>query len=141
MATKQEIDQHLKIALNEIGEIRPKYDRSVREWIFSHPLYPVEYAGKKKEEVIQNYPKYLREFIKHRLNNQIEKLVEKKTKGRGGLRPGAGRPKGTKKEPTKTIRLSLHMAQWIKQHESDIQEVMAGKKKIVPAKRNNNYAA
>lgn len=143
MATKQEIDKHLKIALEEIGKITPWYDREVREWVFSHPLYPVEYGSKTKDEVIANYPKYLREFIKHRLHDQVEKLVEKKTKGRGGLRPGAGRPQGSKTtEPTKTVRVKVSVAIWIKKHEKEIEEVALGRKKIVPVgrKHENHYA-
>lgn len=138
MATKKEVDEHLKLAFEEVGKIKPWFDREVKEWIFSHHLYPVEYGGASKEEVIENYPKYLREFIKHRLNDKVENLVEKKTKGRGGLRPGAGRPRGsTKTEETKTVRLKIGIARWIKEHEKDIESVMAGEKRIVPAKRVN----
>jgi hypothetical protein len=52
------------------------------EWIFNHPDYPVEYGGKTSKEVVENYPKYLREFIKHRLNGNLNPLTEKK-KGKG----------------------------------------------------------
>lgn len=100
MATKQEkeIEQHLKIALQEIGEIRPWFSKEFNAWIFSHTLYPIEYAGDTKEEVIQNYPLYVKEFIKHRIQNKLSPLMESKTKGRGGKREGAGRPKGSKEE-------------------------------------------
>ena len=97
MATKKEIDSHLKIALEEIGKIKPWFDKDVDAYVFEHPSYPVEYAGETEEDVIKGYPKYLREFIRHRLNNKLHPLMEKETKGRGGKRPGAGRPKGTKK--------------------------------------------
>ena len=40
MATKKEIEEHLQIALKEIGEIKPWYDRSLKCWLFSHDLYP-----------------------------------------------------------------------------------------------------
>jgi hypothetical protein len=100
--------------------------------VFSHNLYPVEYNGNSKAEVMENYPKYLREFIRHRLNNRVERLVEKQTRGRGGVRPGAGRPLGSKKsEESKTVRLKVPIAKWIKEHESDIEGIIAGKKKIV----------
>ena len=105
MATKKEIEQHLKIALDEIGEIKPWFDKEVDAWVFEHKAYPVEYGGESKEEVIQNYPKYLREFIRQRLNDNLAASVEKKTKGRGGKREGAGRPKGTKKESKKRVYL------------------------------------
>jgi hypothetical protein len=57
MASKEEkeIDSHLAIALQEIGEIKPWFDKDFNAWIFSHPLYPVEYAGDTKKEVIQNF--------------------------------------------------------------------------------------
>lgn len=133
MATSKEVNKHLKLALEEIGEIKPWYDREVKEWVFSHPLYPVEYAGSSKKEVVENYPKYLREFIKHRLSDRLEKKVQAKTKGRGGARSGAGRPKGTTKgEKTKIIRLKASVAEWVKAHEKEVEEAAAGIKKIVP---------
>ena len=62
MATAKEIKAHLELALEEVGEIRPWYDRRFKSWIFSHSAYPVEYAGNSKEEVVRNYPLYLREI-------------------------------------------------------------------------------
>jgi hypothetical protein len=64
MATKKEIDEHLKRVLKEIGEITPVFDEEVGEWLFTSRLYPVEYGGPSEKEMIKNYPKYLREFIK-----------------------------------------------------------------------------
>jgi len=139
MATKQEIEKHLKDALSEIGEIRPRFDKEVNEWIFSHKLYPVECAGDSPKEVIKNYPKYLREFIKQRLKDNLNPLVEKKTKGRGGRRPGAGRPKGSKKSPTKTIRVPSEFAdslqELIKDHSQDLKKVAKGDK-IITFRKN-----
>ena len=37
MATKKEIEEHLKIALKEIGEIKPWFDKDMNAWIFEHP--------------------------------------------------------------------------------------------------------
>jgi len=111
MASKKEIDENLKIALKEIGKITPHFDKRFNAWIFSHSLYPdVEYAGNSIKEVVKNYPLYLREFIKHRLNQNISKDVEKKTKGRGGKRIGAGRPKGSKKISKKRVYLPKEVA-------------------------------
>ena len=59
---------------------------------------PVEYAGDTEEEVIQNYPLYLKEFIKHRLEDKLSSIMENKTKGHGGRREGSGRHKGSKEE-------------------------------------------
>lgn len=54
-------------------------------------------------------------MVKHRLNNNLNPLTENKTKGHGGSREGAGRPKGTKKEPTKRVTLPNDIASWIVQ--------------------------
>ena len=113
MATAKEIKEHLDIALKEVGKIKPWFDEEVNEWVFSHPNYPVEYGGESAEEVIKNYPKYLREFIKQRLNANLNPLTEKRTKGHGGLRPGAGRPLGSKKEPKLRVSLPEDVASWI----------------------------
>ena len=113
MATKKEIDHHLSIALSEVGKIGPWYDEEVDCWVFSHKAYPVEYGGKSKTEVIRNYPKYLREFIRQRLNDNLAPSIEIKTKGRGGRRDGAGRTKGSKKETKKRVYLPLDVADWV----------------------------
>lgn len=121
MATTKEIKQHLDIALKEIGVIKPWFDSDVNEWIFSHSNYPVEYGGNSAEEVIKNYPKYLREFIKQRLNDNLNPLTEKKTKGHGGKREGSGRPKGSLKEQKDRISLPKDIAVWFKMHPEAIE--------------------
>ncbi len=123
MATTKEIKKHLEIALEEIGEIKPWYDRSFKNWIFSHSAYPVEYAGDSKEEVIKNYPFYLRDFIKERLNNNLNSLTEKETIGRGGKREGAGRPIGSKKEHKSRIYLPNDVVNWFKHDSGSIRQV------------------
>lgn len=115
MATKKEIEAHLKIALEEVGNIKPWFDKDYKTWVFSHPNYPVEYSGDTKEEVISNYPNYLYDLIEERLNDNVSPLTEKKIKGRGGNRIGAGRPLGTKKESTKRVSLPVDIADWITQ--------------------------
>jgi hypothetical protein len=77
-------------------------------------------------EVLQNYPKYLREFIKQRLDDNLSPLTESKTTGHGGKREGAGRPKGTIKEPTRRLTLPAHIADiavWMRQHPEAIPEI------------------
>ena len=114
MATPKEIKKHLKIALEEVGKIKPWFDKGFNAWIFSHKNYPdVEYAGDSPEEVIKNYPLYLRDFIEERLNNNLAPHIEKATKGHGGRREGAGRPKGTKKESKKRIYVAKDVAEWL----------------------------
>jgi len=121
MATQKEIKEHLEIALKEVGKIKPWFDEEVNEWIFSHPNYPVEYGGKSPQEVIKNYPKYLREFIRQRLNNNLSPLTEKKTKGHGGKRQGAGRPRGSVKEKKERVNLPQDLAYWFKQDPKAIE--------------------
>lgn len=126
MATKKEIDKHLKLALKEIGKINPWYDKEVNAWVFESPLYPVGYAGDSKEDVISRYPLHLREFILERLNDNLNALVEKETKGHGGARHGAGRPKGSTKTSTKQIRIpeNLYKATlWLRQHPEALPEI------------------
>lgn len=115
MVTKKEIEKHLKIALKEIGQIKPWFDEDFHTWIFSRKKYPdVEYAGDSKKEVIANYPLYLRDFIEERLNNNLAPHIEKATKGHGGKRKGSGRPKGTKKEKKARIYVAKDVADWLK---------------------------
>lgn len=113
MATKKEINEHLKIALQEIGKIHPWFDNKFKTWVYSHKSYPVEYSGDSEEEVIKNFPLYLRDFIEERLNDNLSYLTEERTIGRGGKREGSGRPKGSIKEPTKRVTLPLDIAEWI----------------------------
>ena len=122
MATKKEIKEHLAIALKEVGKIEPRFDKEVNAWVFSHRKYPVDYAGDSEEEVINNYPLYLLEFIEERLKDNLSPLVEKRTKGKGGKRDGAGRPKGTKKEKKRRIYLPEDVAKWM-QHPESIPQV------------------
>lgn len=121
MASKKEIKEHLDAALKEIGTIKPWFDEDVNEWIFKHSDYPVECGGDSAQEVIHNYPKYLQEFIKHRLNHNLSPLVEKKTKGHGGKRLGAGRPKGSEKEIKLRISLPADLANWFRANPAAIE--------------------
>lgn len=114
MASNKEINKHLKIALKEIGKIKPWFEEDVEAWVFEHPNYPVSYAGKSVQEVVKKYPLHLKEFILERLAGNLDPLVENKTIGHGGVRAGAGRPKGSIKEPTKQIRVPLDIAEWLK---------------------------
>lgn len=114
MASKSEIKKELKLALSEVGNISPWFDKDFNAWIFSSSLYPVECEGQSAVEVIEKYPKYLEVFIEHRIKGKLDALNEKKTKGKGGVRVGAGRPKGTTKMPTKQVRLPIEVVDWLK---------------------------
>lgn len=88
MATieEKEIMEHLEIALAEVGEIKPWYDVAVSCWVFEHPNYPVSCGEDTPQEVLDKYPLYLKEFIRHRLIQRLDPLVEATTKGRAGLK-------------------------------------------------------
>lgn len=115
MATKKEIEQHLNLALAEIGMIKPWFDKEVNAWVFEHPNYLVGYAGKSAKEVIKKYPLHLQMFIEERLNDNLDSRVEQESKGHGGVRSRAGRPIGSIKDPTKQIRVPIDIADWLKQ--------------------------
>ena len=71
--------------------------------------------GRSKEEVIKRYPLYLEEFINERLNGNVASSVEKRTKGKGGKREGAGRPVDPNKEQKVRVYLPLDIAAFIKE--------------------------
>jgi hypothetical protein len=111
MASKTEIKKEVHLALKEIGTITPWYDRNFDTWLYSNPLYPIECEGTSEEEVVEKYPKYIEVFIEHRMKGTLDHVNEKKTKGKGGARSGAGRPKGSVKEQTKQVRVPLDIAE------------------------------
>lgn len=78
----KEIKSHLRVILDEIGEIKPWFDKEVNAWVFEHKLYPVGCSGESSEEVINKFPLYLEEFISQRLNNNLSPQVEKRIKGK-----------------------------------------------------------
>ena len=123
------VDQQLQIALKEIGAIKPWFDSEVQEWVFENKMYPESCSGATRQEVIKQYPLYIRQFIEQRLKGNLAPGVEKKTSGRGGRRNGAGRPKGSKKTPTQTIRIATDVAAWLKadpRHLEQTRDLMTG---------------
>ena len=127
MATEKEVVRHLKLGLKEVDEITPWYDEEVSCWMFSHPLYPtVECGGDSLEEVKQNYPLYLREFIEERLANNLSSYAEEQTSGKAGIRSTMKRQKKEETASTKTVRLPeqlVSVAKWLKNHPEAIDEV------------------
>jgi hypothetical protein len=119
----QLVTAHLRTALKKIGTIKPWFDEEVQEWVFEHRLYPESCSGKTKKEVIKLYPLYLRQFIEQRLKNNLAPSIEKATAGRGGKREGAGRPIGTTKAPTRTVRLPENIALWIKSDPAHLKQL------------------
>jgi hypothetical protein len=115
MATKKEIKQHLKMALEEIGKIKPWFDKEVNSWVFEHPDYPVGCGGDSEQEVIRNYPLYLEEFIGERLKDNLSPSVESRTKGKGGKREGAGRSVNPNKEQKVRVYVPLDIANLLKE--------------------------
>ncbi len=108
MASAKKIKEHLRIALQEIGEIKPTFIKKFNAWKFSHKKYPdVECFDDSAEAVIKKYPLYLREFIKHRLGGNIWESIEKRLKGAvGNVRVLEGR-KEPKKHPLEEFLFPL----------------------------------
>ena len=120
---QKQVDEQLKIAMAEIGEVTPWFDKRYKAWIFEHSLYPESYSGDSPEEVIKNYPLYIRQFIEHRMNGTLAPYIEAETRGRGGARLGAGRPPGRIKPITKTVRLPEDIVYWLKESPENIELV------------------
>jgi len=120
MATAKEVEKELAIALKEVGPIKPWLDKETNSWVFSHKLYPVECDGETPEDVVERYPLYLKEFLKHRLEGRLAVHVEAKTHGKGGRRPGAGRPKGTTKEPKERMYVPTQFAEWLRKETENL---------------------
>jgi len=114
MATEKEIKKELAVALKEVGHIKPRFDKETDCWFFSHKIYPVACEGKTPQAVIKRYPLYLKEFIKHRLNDRLDRSIEARTRGRGGRREGAGRPLGSTKDPKVRMYVPERFAAWLR---------------------------
>ncbi|RJQ48794.1 MAG: hypothetical protein C4530_24170 [Desulfobacteraceae bacterium] len=110
------IDKEFRIALNEIGPIEPIWSEADQMFYFEHDNYPaVIYGAKTTEETVKGYKRVLREWIEDRLAGNVAPGVERITSGRGGYRPGAGRPK---KEPTEAVRVQkniLDVVNWLRE--------------------------
>jgi len=117
----KKVVEQVKIALAEIGEIKPWYDKEVTSWVFEHPLYPERYGGETKEEVIQGYPLYLANLFQAQYEGRLAPETQKSIKGRGGFRPGAGRPRN--KVPTVLKRIPRDIAQWLDADSSHIEQI------------------
>ena len=129
------IEKEVQKALMEIGEIKPWFSDEYGFYVFKHPTYPVvDYVGDTPEETIEGYKRILKEWIQERINQNIPDFVEKMTSGRGGARPGAGRPK---KEETTQIRIPTDIATWLRADPSryhKIRELMETKTNIDESK-------
>ena len=115
--------RELDIALAEIGEIQPWWDEDFNCWVYEHPYYPVESEGDTSEECTERYKGWLAQFIWERMKGNIHPIDELKTKGRGGYRPGSGRPKGSLKEPKKAIRLPVDIVDWFRADPEHLQQL------------------
>lgn len=116
-----EVVAETRIALSEIGEIKPWFDEEIDCWRFEHPLYPESYGGESVEEVKAGYPLYLAQLIEARMTGELAPYVEKRIKGRGGKRAGAGRPAGSRKEAKKRVYLPVEVAEWLMDEEHLLQ--------------------
>jgi len=126
MVTQKKIKLQVAFALQEIGGIKPWWSEEDQMFVFEHPLYPrVMHADPDIEETIQGYLRALHGFIEDRLHGHLSDTAERVTSGRGGKRPGAGRPK--KPVSTVAIRLPNDIANWLKadpRHMAQVRKIM-----------------
>jgi hypothetical protein len=117
--------KELEQSLNKIGKIKPWFDDDVNAWVFEHETFPlVRYAGDTEQEVIENYPKYLADYLEELSKDNISKTAEKAfSSGRGGKRENSGRPKGTTKEPGKMYWFPILVGDWLKASKKNLEIV------------------
>ncbi|MEW6667635.1 MAG: hypothetical protein AB1512_20700 [Thermodesulfobacteriota bacterium] len=120
------VEKELKNALKEIGEIKPWWSEDDKMYVFEHETYPtLMHADSDPDEVVKGYERALRRFIQYRMRGQVAESVERITSGRGGYRPGAGRPKGSTKGKTRRISLPEDVAAWLKEDPAHIEKLRA----------------
>jgi hypothetical protein len=120
------IEKELEIALKEIGAIKPWWSEEDQMYVFEHDAYPtLMHADQDPDEVVKGYKRALHRFIGYRMRGRVAESVERITSGRGGYRPGAGRPKGSTKGRTKRISLPDDVATWLKEDPAHIEKVRA----------------
>lgn len=112
-------DKDFNLALSEVGAVTPWWSDEDQLFVFEHDAYPMVMHGDTTvEATIQGYHRALRHFVQARLAGQIADSVNAVTRGRGGVRAGAGRPKGSSKKPAKvSVRLIPELAQYLKGNE------------------------
>lgn len=113
------IKRQLQIALDEIGPISPIFCDEDQVFCFRSPLYDFEAFGDTPTDCIKTYVNWLEEFIAERMKGNLAPDIERNSPGRGGKRPGAGRPKGTSKtEDTIVIRMPKRIGDWVKSNKN-----------------------
>jgi len=106
MTIESKEEEHaIRQAHQDVGPIQPWLSEDGKHYIFEHDAYPaVTYAGETVEETQDGYSHALTEFVKLRLAQKIDPIVDRMTSGRGGLRPGAGR-KAIAGKRDKTVKI------------------------------------
>jgi len=118
----QNVDTEFKLALQEVGPIEPVWAEGDGVYVFEHEAYPfVMGGGPTVKEARNSYRQALKDFIEARLNGQLAPVADKMTSGRGGLRPGSGRPKNN----IASIRISIpqDVGQWLQSDPKHIEQV------------------
>jgi hypothetical protein len=124
-----ELEKELKTALQEVGDIAPYWSEEDGMYVFEHPAYPmVMHADPDPEETRKGYLRALSGFVEERLQGTVAEDVERITSGRGGSRPGAGRPVGTKKAAKVRMMVPVDIAAWLQepQHVDQVRRLMEG---------------
>ncbi|MBK8190933.1 MAG: hypothetical protein IPK79_10845 [Vampirovibrionales bacterium] len=121
-----ELDRHFDMARAEVDGVQPQWSPEDQMYLVEHPAYPmVMHADPDPEKALTGYFRALRQFVKYRLAGEIADTTEQATSGRGGAREGAGRPR---KNETKTVRLPVDMADWLRdqKHQDQVRRLMQG---------------
>lgn len=107
-------------ALAEIGEIIPWWSEEDQLYVFEHAAYPMVMHGDRTvEATLAGYHRALRHFVEARLAGEVAPSVERITSGRGGVRPGAGRPVGTRRAAAKkSVHVLSELADRLKGNEA-----------------------
>lgn len=127
------VQELVKQALEVVGPIKPWFDAECGEWTFEHPAFPESYGGATAKEVIKGYPLYLANMFEAQLQNRLtvkdSRQVKKSLSGRGGSRPGSGRPRT---EPKTRKWVPVAMAELIDRY-GGVQVAYSCLKKHLPS--------
>lgn len=123
MAQQKVILSELNKALAEINAIVPWWSDEDGLFVFEHAAYPmVMAADADRDRVIELYRLALQEFIAERLRGNVADFVESLTSGRGGARPGAGRPKNKAEKVRRYIPSTIvDIVEWLEDEENAAQ--------------------
>ncbi len=119
------LESEYQKALAEIGPITPWWSEPDHMYLFEHPFYPwVMHADPSCDETIAGYHRALKGFIEDRINGGVAPETDRSTLGRGGARPGAGRPRKLIK--SRRTYIPEDIAQWLENpaHQEQVRRMI-----------------